>query len=123
MSIYSGFRTINIDEGDRRKTDMERGVCSVDVDGLELESVNIKNGRKFEWGYNGVLPLNLSKSILVHFLNSGNDGTEYEAPDPVVSRFCNDFVSKFGFNEWSLDSDELLKYLNSLYYELYGEKP
>lgn len=118
--LYTGKRQIHNSNG---RTDMKRGLCTVlRKDGTPLPSLFINEerypGRVFEWGYSGVLPANLARSILVDFFKRDNDDEYFNA---LVNRFCREIVVKFDFMEWELEEQELKDKLVPMVEEIYGD--
>lgn len=119
--LYTGKRQIHNSNG---RTDMKRGLCTVlRKDGTPLPSLFISEerypGRVFEWGYSGVLPANLARSILVDFLNKDSDDEFFNA---VVNRFCREVVVNLDYMDWEIEESQLKNYLTRIITEIYGDE-
>jgi len=117
---YTGKRTIHSETG---KTDMQRGICSVlTPNGTVLSSINI-NGtifpeRTFDWGYYGVYPSNLARSMLVHYFGKNSSDVYF---NELVRTFCYEVISNLPFMDWSIEEEELKNYLKRTVDAVYGD--
>jgi hypothetical protein len=123
MKTYYGERVVIDDAG--------RGFCSVDVGNsvvrrplkstfvnVELQSKSKRRGKleeaymstdpiPWDWGYRGIYPYGLAKSILDD-LFSANEIT----PDPdTVSSFHLDIIAKLPYENWELTETQIYDFL------------
>ena len=130
MNSYIGKRSIYRHEGDRIKIDYTNGFCEVlNPKGENLLSADIhywkysmdlkynikQKGKEFDWGYVGVYPSNLAKSIMADFLNVEPKDIPHEA----IDRFCSEVISVLPYEGFELNADELKEYLKRIFGELY----
>lgn len=114
MANYIGTRRVFVPiTDDYAKLDFDRGICQ-----LSFDNDPILFSEKYEWGYMGVYPMNLSRLLLAHFFNVNDpDNVPYD----LVFRFCNEKISKLDTGDWKMDAEELRIYLNEIYYEMYED--
>ena len=119
MIIYSGTRKLHNNE--TGKTDIRSGVCVVKTaDGKDLKSLaEYADGNPFDWGYIGVRPINLARSLLVNYFKKDSDDEYFNR---VVFRFCKEFLKGVDYMDWELEETELKNYLTRVVQEVYGDE-
>jgi len=122
MIIYKGTRKLRSSYSD--KIDMLNGNCEVTVSNGDIlfsqtiEQIDDRT-KLWDWSYFGIYPLNLAKSILVHFFDM-EDPTQI--PKEMIVKFCGEVIGNLSYMDWEINEDDLREYLKRLYEEITGVK-
>lgn len=119
VKIYSAKKSIKYNTPTRLITDFKTPISIVYTNNKELKSAWISPSSKskflkFNWGYDGILPYNLSISILSDFFDLDDFSillvsNEYKK---ILNMFYFDYIVENKSPSWEITEDEITIYIN-----------